>query len=96
MITLLLVFTFSSMTHASSEPTKESTPISRPMAVEESNMLLLRLDEINAMDKSELTSAEKKELRKEVKSINSRLTTGGVYVSVGGLIIVLLLLIILL
>lgn len=59
--------------------------------------LLVRLYEINAMDKSNLTSSEKKELRKEVKSLNTELkrTSNGVYLSVGAVIIIVLLLILL-
>lgn len=42
-------------------------------AVAEVGILVNRLEEINAMDFSELTRAEKKELRKEVKSIKKDL-----------------------
>ena len=64
----------------------------------ESVALLARLEEINEMDKSNMTSAEKRELRKEVRQIDKALTIegGGVYLSVGALIIVILLLILLL
>ncbi|MBI2281165.1 MAG: hypothetical protein HYU68_10815 [Bacteroidetes bacterium] len=63
----------------------------------ESTTLLNRLDEINVMDKSELKFSEKRALRKEVKSIEKQLRSGGgVYISVGAIIIILLLLIILL
>ena len=57
-----------------------------------------RLEEIKAMDKSNLTSVEKKELRKEVRAIKSNLrsTGNGVYFSVGAIIIIILLLILLL
>lgn len=60
--------------------------------------LILRLDEINEMDKTSLKFSEKKELRKEVRSIKSVLkkAPGGVYISTGGAIIIILLLIILL
>lgn len=60
--------------------------------------LELRLDEIKAMDLENMETSEKKELRKEVRSIKHELKTigGGVYVSAGGLILVLILLIILL
>lgn len=70
----------------------------KPAEVARVRVLELRLDEINAMDKSKLTAAEKKTLRKEVKSINSSLRAigGGVYVSVGALILILIILIILL
>lgn len=56
-----------------------------------------RLEEIKAMDKSSLSSSEKKELRKEVRTIKATLkTTGnGVYLSVGAIIIIILLLILL-
>ena len=60
--------------------------------------MLLRLNEIKEMDKSELNSSEKKVLRKEVRAIKSTLrsTGNGVYLSVGAIIIIILLLIILL
>lgn len=59
---------------------------------------LLRLKEINAMDKSNLSSSEKKSLRKEVRAIKHELrsSNGGIYLSVGAVIIIILLLIILL
>lgn len=64
----------------------------------EVKVLLNRLDEIKAMDKSSLNSTEKKELRKEVRAIKAELksTGNGVYLSVGAIIIVILLLILLL
>ena len=60
--------------------------------------LMQRLEEIKAMDKSELTRLEKKSLRKEVTAIKKEMkeTKGGVYLSVGAIIIVILLLILLL
>jgi hypothetical protein len=63
----------------------------------EAKTLLLRLNEIKAKDMSKLNSTEKKKLRKEVRSINRKLKdlSGGVYISVGTLIIILLLLILL-
>ena len=64
----------------------------------ESEALLVRLAEINEMDKSDLTRAEKRDLRQEVRQIDKAMTLngGGVYLSVGALIIVILLLILLL
>ena len=60
--------------------------------------MLQRLHEIKDMDKSSLTSTEKKELRKEVKNIKKELKANskGVYLSVGAIIIIVLLLILLL
>jgi hypothetical protein len=64
----------------------------------ESEALLARLEEINEMDKSNLTRSEKRELRKEVRQIDKTLILngGGVYLSVGAIIVVVLLLILLL
>jgi len=60
--------------------------------------LLRRLNEINAMDKSNLKSSDKKNLLAEVRSIRENLKAkdGGIYLSVGAIIIILLLIIILL
>ncbi|HEY4149378.1 MAG TPA: hypothetical protein VGM41_10630 [Chitinophagaceae bacterium] len=56
-----------------------------------------RLEEIKAMDKSQLTRDEKRDLKKEVKAMRkeARAITG-VYISVGALIIIILLLILIL
>lgn len=61
--------------------------------------MLHRLEEIRAMDKSTLTKAEKKELRKEVKEIRRearRDEIKGIYLSIGAVIIIVLLLILIL
>jgi len=64
----------------------------------EVKVLLTRLDEIKAMDKSSMKFSDKKALRKEVRAINAELrsTGNGVYLSVGAVIIIILLLILLL
>jgi hypothetical protein len=51
---------------------------------------------IQNMDKSSLSRAEKKQLRSEVKTIQKELKTqgGGVYISVGAIIIILLIILI--
>ena len=55
-----------------------------------------RLVEIRNMDKTNLTSSEKKELRNEVKSLKKQARKSGIYLSVGAIIIIILLLILLL
>ena len=57
-----------------------------------------RLDEIKTMDKSKLNTIQKKELRKEIKTIKAELrtTNNGIYLSVGAIIIIVLLLILIL
>ncbi|MBC8985665.1 hypothetical protein H9X96_07730 [Pedobacter sp. N36a] len=57
-----------------------------------------RVEEIKSMDKSNLSRTEKKELRKELKELKkqSKALGGGVYLSVGAIIIIILLLILIL
>ena len=63
----------------------------------EAGKLLLRLNEINDMDKTNLSTSEKKALKKEVVGIHSGLKVmgRGIYLSVGAIIIIILLLILL-
>ena len=58
-------------------------------------VLQFRLQQINEMDLNQLDMQQKKALKKEVKEIQKELkTTGnGIYISVGGIIIILLILI---
>ena len=96
MIVMSLSIVPTQMLAAEKNPTSVSnTPKEVP---EEVKVLLNRLDEIKSMDKSSLNSAEKKELRKEVRAIKAELksTGNGVYLSVGAIIIIILLLILLL
>ena len=77
-------------------PTSKSTAV--PIESAEANVLLARINEIKLMDKSSLSSMEKKELRKELRSTKNQLKaiTGGVYLSAGAVLIIALLLILLL
>jgi hypothetical protein len=80
-------------------PTEPSSLVApKPAESAEVKTLELRLNEIKAMDKSKMKSAEKKSMRKEVKSINHRLHDigGGVYLSGGAIILIVILLIVLL
>lgn len=78
-------------------PSANTNPVS-PADAARANELLLRLNEIKTSDKSELTTPEKKDLRKEVRSISSELKaiSGGIYISGAVLLIILILLIVLL
>lgn len=83
------------------EARAENAPVRIEMtgdSVAERNILTNRLEEIHSMDVSKMSRAEKRALRKEVRAIDKNLRDnyGGVYISVGGLIIIILLLIILL
>jgi hypothetical protein len=77
----------------------DETPITNtenPKNDARSQQLTNRLIQIRDMDKSNLTRAEKKELRKEVKQIKKEARGRGIYLSVGAIIIIILLLILLL
>ncbi|MEI6409533.1 MAG: hypothetical protein WCR52_09135 [Bacteroidota bacterium] len=82
------------------ETPTEPTSISVNQASEPIEVVTMRtrLDEINTMDKSNLSLSERKQLRKEVRGLRSHLReiNGGVYLSVGAIIIIVLLLILLL
>jgi hypothetical protein len=78
---------------------KSTAPMETPASVR-SQELIKRLEEIKAMDVESMTRSEKRKLRKEVKAIEKEMReindSGGLYISVGGIIIILLLLILLL
>jgi hypothetical protein len=84
---------------ASNKKDKPATEVvMNPADVAKVKALEVRLNEINKMDKSDLKPADKRELRKEVRSIKKQMSElgGGIYISVGAIIIILLLVIILL
>jgi hypothetical protein len=63
------------------------------VALAETNDLMQRIDYIKEMDKSDLTSSERKELRNELKAINKELKQRPyLYISGGALLLVLVLL----
>ena len=75
----------------------DETPIAnteKPNKDARAQQLMNRLIEIRNMDKSHLTSSEKRVLRKEVRQIKK--DSKGVYLSVGAIIIIVLALILLL
>src|SRR5204862_5342667 len=82
---------------AQPSPAKDITsrlPRHEKIDAAEAQKLINRLEEIKAMDKSKLTRAERRALKKEVRAARKRLeSSGGVYLSVGVLIVIILLLI---
>ena len=77
-------------------PAFAGTPASEVPKEVRAHQIESRLIEIRNMAKTNLTSAEKKDLRKEVKSLRKESRNGGIYLSVGAIIIIILLLILLL
>ncbi len=96
LITLSLVAFPSTLVAAENAPLHTTTPPPTEMPAEV-RVMLDRLEEIKELDKSSLSSAEKKELRKEVRVIKKdvRASGNGLYISSGAIIIILLLIILL-
>jgi hypothetical protein len=98
MIALSLVTFNPAQSMAANESTPTSIPVPNAANAAKVTVLVNRLNEIDAMDKSSMSSAEKKVLRKEVRGIKKEIQRagGGVYLSVGALLLVIILLIVLL
>lgn len=100
--TLSLVITLFLLTFVPSQvkAVTDGGPTPAAITVEEAqaSVWLARLDEIQAMDKSLMTRSARKELRQEVRTLKANLkaVSGGVYLSVGAIILVVLLLVLLL
>ena len=94
-----LSFTFLPLQSNAATITGPSSAVDpKPAESPEAKVLLLRLDEINKMDKAKMDPSEKKDLRKEVKSIkkNLRDTGPGIYLSGAALVLIIILLVVLL
>ena len=78
------------------DPVVSTVPAETPEA--KVARLQKRIEEIKAMDKSKMSRTERKALKKEVREIREEVkaVSGGVYISIGALLVVILLLILLL
>jgi|SRR5688572_31292205 len=95
-MTAVLLLTFNPTPSVAAEATPISTPVSNPADAEKVKAMVNRLKEIDAMDKSNLSSSEKRVLRKEVRGIKRDIQRStGIYVSVGVLLLIIILLLIL-
>jgi cell division protein FtsB len=95
----ILLFTLSAFTLPSFA--NERTPVKKEITADEQlelNNITTRVNEIKALDKSALSKADKKALKKEVKELKKRadFLNQNVTLSLGAIIIILLLLIIIL
>ncbi len=99
-IALLTIFSLSaSNTFAASKTaTSTATATENKLSEEEVTNYRERVEEIRDMDKSEMSSSEKKELKNELKDIKETMRRDGGYIYIGGgtLILIIILLIILL
>jgi len=80
---------------ASTEPIPSGIEEYKDSQEERVRVLSARLLEIRDMDKSKLTSSQRKELKRELRAIERELkhSNGGIYLSAGSIIIIILLLI---
>ena len=96
-VLLMLFIAIPGFSNETTPAVKNNTPNEADAA--RAQVLINRLEEIKGMDIKSMSRPEKKELRKEVRSIEKeikRINNGGVYISVAGIIIIILLLILLL
>ena len=108
MAAIMFILVIPPQLRAENEPAPVAVTAPATVASKDASVLVARVEAIKAMDFSTLSSTEKKELRKELRAIKSNLKesnkndvvatsgNGGVYLSVGAIIIVILLLILLL
>ena len=99
-IALLAIFSLSAAptfaTTSSAKSIETTTETNSKLSEEEVSNYRARVEEIREMDKSEMTSLEKKELKSELKEIKATMHKDGTYIYIGGstiLIIIILLLI---
>ena len=102
---LVMIFTLSSAMAVASnnnvnvDPEKTTVPVKAENRLSEVELsrLTKRVEEIRNMDKSGMSSTEKKELRKELKEIKKNVKKGGgvIYISGAALILIIILIILL-
>lgn len=77
---------------------KEKQPLTEQQSAQ-MRVIQQRVEEIRAMDKSNLTKEQRKELKKELRTMNGQaraITGGGIYLSAGAIIVIILVLILIL
>lgn len=97
---ILMIFMFSlSMAFAGEVKTVDNNvavlKTENKLTAEDVARMTKRVEEIRNMDKSNLTSVEKRELRKEVKGIKENVKKNGevIYISAGTILLIILILI---
>ena len=97
---LMLTFSASNLKAAtiSTEPAVKEITLTDAQKEAKLQAIKARVEEIKAMDKSQLTKTEKQELKAELKTMKTqaRAMGGGIYLSVGAIIIIILVLILIL
>ena len=104
-IGILMMFTLSSTIvfagktdlKSATENTAVLTKTENKLSAEELATFTKRVEEIRGMDKSQMTSTEKRELRKELKGIKENVRKDGtvIYISGGTLLLIIVLIVLL-
>ncbi len=94
----LLLFSFTASAQTSSGNTDMAQSATTTTEEPRARQLMDRLETIKGIDRSTLNNNERKDLRKEVKEIRKEMkaASGGVYLSVGAILLVILVLILIL
>ncbi|MDP2888939.1 MAG: hypothetical protein Q8P34_08235 [Bacteroidota bacterium] len=96
-IALFTIFTFVATTTFANNSDSKTAPVAteNKLSTEEITRLNNRVEEIRNIDKSDMTVAEKRELRKESKGIKENVRKGGevIYISGGTILLIILILI---
>jgi hypothetical protein len=98
--TIVTIFIVSSSTFANNSHSNSVGQASteKALSAEEITYLKNRVDQIYAMDKSDMTFIEKTALKSELKGIKEKVQkrSGYIYISAGGLLLIIILILILL
>jgi hypothetical protein len=95
---VILLFTFFSVKAKNKTVTNKNVLALESSSVNKSNMLLKRLEVIKEMDKSQMSKEELTNLLTEVRVIKTQLIAvdGGIFISAGAIIVILIVLLFLL
>jgi hypothetical protein len=91
---VILLFTFFSVKAKNKTASNNNAVALQSIQNTKSNVLLKRLEEIKEMDKSQMNKEELNNLLTEVRVINTQLVAvdGGIFISAGALIVILIVL----
>lgn len=102
LLALSLMLAFSTIVNAAPDSRKLRYEKVAAMTTEQKEARMVemkqRVEQIKAMDKSKLTRNDRKALKQELRSMNKEaraISSGGIYISLGALIIIVLLLLLL-
>jgi len=96
--TLSATMAFASASESNSDEVKSAVPVKteNKLSDEEIDAMTKRIEEIRKMDKSDLTGAEKSELKSELKEMKENVKKAGGTIYIGGATLLLIIILVLL